>query len=96
MCDRDMAMEAECPDDIDDGPEVPLMMYMPLFPDRQNMTIPDCKVRSKRARVEESEMIELVIRPAPGSPMFFEPFSLFLQTEHDFESHCQIHQAKVS
>ena len=72
-----MALAEECPDDIDDGPEIPFMMYMPLYPDRRHMTIPDCKVRSKRARVEESHMIELVIVPAPGDTNLFQAFSLF-------------------
>ena len=70
-------MAEECPDDIDDGPEIPFMMYMPLVPDRRNITIPDCKVRSKRARVEESHMIELVIRSPPGEQTLLNPSRFF-------------------
>ena len=70
-----MASAEECPDDIDDGPEEPGIMYVPLSPNRRHQIIPECKVRSKRARVEESNMVELVITPVRGES--FKVFSIF-------------------
>ena len=75
MFEPEFGLGEGCPDDIDDGPEAPGMMYVPLCPNRRHMIIPDCKVRSKRARVEESNVIELVIMPVLGDS--FQAFSIF-------------------